>query len=386
MRSKILMALLGHPVDVRFVVAAILGFSFSLSVILVTVGVMDGFEYSLKKGLRRSEGDVVLFSRKGFFHVDEKLKQILKDLGVMHYSPMIESKGFLIRGTQTRGVLFRGVDVAGFSSTTNLLLNPLKGGMAVGSVLAQELQIQKGDWVSVALAGGKRDGVVLLKRFPITQIITHGIYKKDLRMAYLEREQMQSILGVDGHNMVSISLPESMEMEQFRWELVSLLGSPFSTFPFWHGFSSLIKAVKVEKFMITLILQLIVVISVVNVVALVIFLNERKSKEIFLLKALGVSQKRMKKIWQTAMGGIWFLSCLLSFLWVALFEYLLLVFSKSLMPEDIYSLGSLIVLLDIFDYGLVFSLGFLWLFVVSMAGLWSLKRKSILFGLRREFS
>ena len=386
MKYRVLKVLLGNPVDMRFVIAAVLGFSFSLAVILVTVGVMDGFEYSLKKGLRRSEGDVVLFSQKGFFSVDVGMKKKLADLNVKNYTSIVETKGFLIHGTRAKGVLIRGVEEKSFSSTTNLPLNPLRGGMALGSVLADELRVQKGDSVSVALAGGRRSGSVLLKRFPVTQIITHGIYKKDLRMAYLEVEQIQHILGVEGHNTVSLILPESMEMEQFRWELESLLGYPFSTLPFWHGFSSLIKAVKVEKFMIALILQLIVIISVVNVIALIIFLNERKSKEIFLFKALGISQNKMAGIWQTAVGGIWFFSCLLSLLWVALFKYFFLFFSKSIMPEDIYSLGSLVILLDVFDYALVFALGFLWLFGVSAVGLWSLKKKSILFGLRREFA
>ena len=386
MKYRVLKVLLGGPMDIRFIVAAVLGFSFSLAIILVTVGVMDGFEYSLKKGLRRSEGDVVLFSQKGFFHVDSEFEKKLAGLDVKNYTSMVETKGFLIHGTRAKGVLIRGVEEGSFSTTTNLPLNPLKGGMAIGSVLAEELQVETGESVSVALSGGSRSGSVLLKRFPITQIITHGIYKKDLRMAYLELEQMQHILGVDGHNMVSLILPESMEMEQFRWELESLLGYPFSTLPFWHGFSSLIKAVKVEKFMITLILQLIVIISVVNVVALVIFLNERKSKEIFLFKALGMSQYKMAGIWQTAMGGIWFFSSLLSLLWVALFKYFFAIFSKTMMPQDIYSLGSLVILLDVFDYALVFLLGFLWLFGVSTVGLWTLKKKSILFGLRREFA
>ena len=51
----------------RFLVAALLSFSFSISVILSTIGLMDGFEISLRNSLKGSSGDFQVTSTKGYF-------------------------------------------------------------------------------------------------------------------------------------------------------------------------------------------------------------------------------------------------------------------------------------------------------------------------------
>lgn len=56
----------------QFALAATLGLAFSIAVVLSTVGIMDGFTSALRQGLRKSQGDVSLYSRFGFFFTDGK--------------------------------------------------------------------------------------------------------------------------------------------------------------------------------------------------------------------------------------------------------------------------------------------------------------------------
>jgi len=51
----------------RFLVGTIFSFAFSMSVILCTIGLMDGFELTLKQTLATANGDIKLTSSKGFF-------------------------------------------------------------------------------------------------------------------------------------------------------------------------------------------------------------------------------------------------------------------------------------------------------------------------------
>ena len=393
MFRSIFTVLLSDRTAVRFIMGAVLGLSFSLCVVLLTIGIMDGFEHTLKKGLQRSVGDVLLYSRKGFFHLDEKLKTVFSTLKVQDYSPLVQTEGLIIHGKRTQGVLVRGVDTESFSQVTGLSLSLNAGEMALGSELMAALQVKKGDMVVVAFVSGGHSTGPLLKQFRVSQVVTHGIYKKDLRLCYLRLEDLQQSLGIHKFNMITMNIPPGHKdkdkeetIELLREDLAGYLGDPFVTAPFWQGFSSLLKAVKVEKFMIALILQLIVIISAVNVLALVIFFNEKKSRELFLFKALGMAQGKIFKIWQLMIVIIWFLACLLSVLWVALFDYALTFFSFLKMPAKIYSLGQFSILLDTFDFALVFFLGLLWPCAVSVVGLSHLKRKPILQGLRREFA
>ncbi|MCY4523155.1 MAG: hypothetical protein OXB84_00305 [Halobacteriovoraceae bacterium] len=381
--------LLSDRSAVRFVVGAVLGLSFSLSVVLLTIGVMDGFEYTLKKGLQQSEGDVILYSRDGFFNLDDRIKTVLKRLQIKDYSPLLQSEGLVVHGNKSHGTLVRGVDGESFSKVTGLTLSLQSGEIALGSELMANLQVGKGDMVALALASSKSGTASLLKQFKVVQMITHGVYKKDLRLAYLRRDDLQQFLGIYKINMITMNIPgdnHQRKVEQMGEELEDHLGGSFSSIPYWQGFSSLLEAVKVEKFMIALILQLIVIISAVNVLALVIFFNEKKSRELFLFRALGMAQAKIFKIWQLLIAIIWFGSCMLSILWVALVNGILEFLPFLKVPAKVYSVSKFPILLDYFDYGLVFSLGLLWPFVLSLVGLAHLKRKSILQGLRREFA
>ena len=79
-----------------------------------------------------------------------------------------------------------------------------------------------------------------------------------------------------------------MKILKFIDKSRKVLGPQFFLGPYWEEFQPLLEAVKHEKFIITLILQLVVIISIFNVVAFIFFVNEKKSKEIFLPVIIGL--------------------------------------------------------------------------------------------------
>jgi lipoprotein-releasing system permease protein len=154
---------------------------------------------------------------------------------------------------------------------------------------------------------------------------------------------------------------------------------------YFEEYRSLFEAVKVEKTMIGLIFQLVVIIAVFNVFAFIIFLNERKAQEVFLLKALGLPNKRVFQIWLLIIMGIWAISCLVSIFLIKFFGVILANSSFMQLPGEIYHLAQLEISLSLYDYFLVFGLSFLWLMVLFVLGYSRLKSRPILEGLRKEF-
>ena len=138
--------------------------------------------------------------------------------------------------------------------------------------------------------------------------------------------------------------------------------------------------------MIGLILQLVVVISIFNVLAFVIYINEKRSRELFLFQALGMSHKNIFSYMLMVVFSIWIISCVLAMGFVVLFDFSLSYFSLFELPGDIYTLGNLTINLEMTDYIVVFGIAFLWLFSMAWFGLIKLRKKSILQGLRREFA
>jgi ABC-type lipoprotein release transport system permease subunit len=377
------------------------GFAFSMSVILGNIGIMDGFEGALRVGLKKSTGDMTIHSRFGFFDFKSFLKHELELNEISNYSTLVQTEGFIINDETSKGVLIKGIDRESYKKVTGLDVDLLVGEVSLGFELANYLNVSIGDYIVLALANGNNQvtGLPSLKRYKVRSIVNHGIYQRDLRSLYILKSELQKDLNVEDRvNLVAVSMSDnsddfiddpvgySRDIEKKLDELKSKLGRSYRVKPYWSEFITLIKAVKEEKFFISIILQIIVIISIFNVLAFVVFLNEKRSRELFLFKALGMSQKNIRNGWLYLMSLIWVGSCILSFGMVHLFNLGLKHLPFFKLPGDVYTLGELSINLDLLDYVLVFCVSYYWLFVISWLALYFMSKKSVLTGLRKEFS
>jgi ABC-type lipoprotein release transport system permease subunit len=377
------------------------GFAFSMAVILGNIGIMDGFEGALRVGLKKSTGDFTVHSRFGFFDFDNFLKHELELSELENFSKLVQTEGFIIKDETSKGVLIKGIDPDSYESVTGLKVEVARGEVSLGFELANYLNVKAGDFIVLALANGNEQvtGLPSLKRYKVVGIVNHGIYQRDLRTLYVDRSELQSELKVENRvNLVAVSMSKdpniflsdpvnySRDIETMVGDLKSKLGRSYRVKPYWSDFITLIKAVKEEKFFISIILQIIVIISIFNVLAFVVFLNEKRSRELFLFRALGMSKKSLRNGWLYLMSLIWIGSCALSFVMVHVFNLGLKHLPFFKLPGDVYTLGELSIRLDILDYLLVFSVSYYWLFIISWLALFFMSKKSLLSGLRREFS
>ena len=396
--KEVIFLFLKEKSAIKFIVGVLLGLAFSMAVILSTIGLMDGFDLALKSGLKRSLGDITVFSHRGFFPLSKDLSKKLADVGVKDYSALVQTEGFVIGNENSKGVLVKGVDGNSFSQVTGIEIVLKDREIVIGKELARQLQIKEGETLVLALARGNRElsSLPQLQRYTVCRIISHGIYQQDMRLVYVKRLELQKMLNLqDKVNVILLNVPERLlhkddydqSISDFRYRLEGTLGMEFGVRPFWQEYSSLIEAVKIQKFVIGLMLQLIVVIASFNVMAFVIFINERKAKEIFLLKSLGLSQARLLKIWLLMVGGVWVISCMVSWPMVKFFGMALANFSVFQLPGDIYYLADRMRLhLEWLDYTIVFVSTLFWLLCISSVVLIRMRRKTILAGLRREFA
>ena len=252
--------------SLKFAAGVLIGLAFSISVILCTIGIMDGFEWSLKKGLNRSVGDLYFYSRDGFFELEGDVKDQLKNLEIKEFSPVVQTESFLIYNEVSKGVLIKGVDLALFGKVTGIALALKEGEVAIGIELQKKLELKIGDEIVLALANGNKgvSNTPMLARYRVGQFITHGVYQKDLRQVYMNISELQNILDIEKRiNVVVLNVPDKtigqfdddldgyvQNIEHFGELLRDGLGIEFVVKPFWSEFSALFRAVEVEKFMI----------------------------------------------------------------------------------------------------------------------------------------
>ncbi|ATH06912.1 hypothetical protein BIY24_02865 [Halobacteriovorax marinus] len=400
-QSTLLKLFLSDKGTRRFAIGVVFGFAFSIAVILGNIGIMDGFEGALRTGLKKSNGDLTIHSRYGFFDFESYLKHELELANINTFTSIVQTEGFVIKNEVSKGVQIKGIEEESFKKVTGLDITLEDNEVVLGLELANFLKVKKGDPIVLAFANGNSQvsGLPSLKRYQVASTISHGIYQRDLRTLYIKKNILQSDLNVENRvNLISLNISSdendflkdpvgySLKIEKVIDGFKGSIGRSYIVKPYWREFITLITAVKEEKFFISIILQIIVVISIFNVLAFVVFLNEKRSRELFLFKALGMSQKKVRQGWLYLMSLIWVSSCLLALLFVEVFDWALVNLPFFKLPGDVYTLGNLSINLDTFDYILVFFISYFWLFIISWFALLSMSKKSVLTGLRKEFA
>lgn len=379
----------------RILLGTILSFAFSISVILCTVGLMDGFDYLLKSGLRNASGDVIITSRKNFFS-DTKIGSRLISIDPSGtYSPLIQTEGFALANSKSQGVLIKGIDPESFAKVTGLIISPGEG-IIIGEELAKILRVKEGESLALALGKGNESSGALpsVRIYPITKIIRHGIYQKDLRFVYMRKDLLGEILEVGKRSNVVLAgffdplVPlESLDGVRKKTQLLkNSLTDNYRAKPFWDEYDFLIEAVRVEKLSISLILQLIVVVAIFNILAFVIYVMEKKSQEFFFLRAVGLSMRDLLRFWFFSLVILWFVSCALAYIFSLIFDWTLANVSFFQVPGEIYVLSSLSLRLNTEAYLTVYIVSLLWILAAAGFGYYRLRRKPIIQGLRQEFS
>ena len=379
----------------KFAIGVWLGLSFSIAVILSTIGIMDGFTKSMRSGLQSSMGDIYFYSRSGFFELDKEEKESITEMELTDLTGYIESQAFLVFAESSKGISVKGINSQEFQNLSGLEIKPEKGSVVVGSELADQLDIKVGDEVVVVLAKGNKgmDGLPSLNRFRISGVIKHGIYEKDLRFVYMDREELAQILGVGKKvNVYAVNLKNRNQenvtdiIENYRFELEDKLGLDYRVKPYWYDYGSLLEAVEIQKLTIGLVLQVIVVVSIFNVLSFITFLDDRRSQQIFLFQALGMGPSDIRKTWYSIITLLWLLSCAFSQVFVMIFDFALANLSILQLPGSVYNLERIKLSLAASDYALVFISTLFWMFLILSFALYRMSKKSILSGLREEFA
>lgn len=380
----------------KFLVGVLVGLAFSIAVILSTIGIMDGFERALRHGLKKSAGDITMKYSQGFFTVSDRLKQELKEAEVKNYAPIVETESFLIFNDESRGVQIKAIN-SDYGDVVGIPLNLEPHSVGIGSEIARINKIAVGDEIVLAFGRGGDEfkNMPTLKRFKVSQIITHGVFQRDARIVYTRLDEIQTLMGLGKRvNIIAFNIDRSkvssdndlQAIEAKLGDLRMRFEPEFFFKPYWREFGALIEAVQAEKVLISLILQLIVVISVFNVLAFIYFINEKKSKELFLFKALGLSKKSMSNLWIKLVVMMWVVSSAISIVFVQLFRLMLLKLPFFSLPAEVYHMPRIDIYLSLYDYVMVFALALVWMLLITYYLLRKLRNKSLLEGLRQEFA
>jgi lipoprotein-releasing system permease protein len=174
-------------------------------------------------------------------------------------------------------------------------------GILVGRELASSLKVVVGDRVNVVspLGGelGPQGPMPKSRPFRVVGIFYSGMYEYDSKMVYIRLEDAQSFFNVKGVTGLELKVADIDDARNISKAVLGALeGYPYRTKDWGEMNKNLFSALRLEKLVMGLILSIIVVVAAGLIVATVIMLVLEKRKEIAVLKALGVPDGGIVKI------------------------------------------------------------------------------------------
>ncbi len=355
---------------------SIAGVAVGVMALIVVLAVMNGFQEDLRNRILGVTSHVVIGSLTGTIsEYRETIEKVEKEKGVVAATPFLYTQVMMSSGRSVSGAILRGIDPETAPRVLNLQKSLTRGnvedllapptepeessrpGIILGVELANSLGVRQDDWITIISPVGRLTPMGQAPRsklFHVVGILKSGMYEFDHTLAYVDMSVAQQFLGVG--NVVSgieVKLTDIYQAEQVAKALRAQLGYPFFVRDWMQMNQSLFSALQLEKVVMFIILTLIVLVAAFNIVSSLIMLVMEKTRDIAILKAMGATTSRIRKIFVLEGFMIGFSGTVLGLILGAGLCGLLKRYQFIELPPDVYNLSTLPVNLQTFDMVLI---------------------------------
>ncbi len=354
---------------------AVGGVTLGVTALITVIAVMTGLQRDLQAKILGSNPHVYVFEQGQGFRLSgwkEVLDEVLATPGVVSAEPFVLAQVGVLGQTATPGSLYGirpGIapepltEIERDIRNGTLALGPTQSGypgVLVGSRLAQRLGVLPGDTVTVGSFENIKTGPLgelmpELANFEVTGVFQTGMYEYDLSFMYAEMEPVQELLDFDANTVsgIAVNITDPWQASEVGASLFSSLGFPYYTDNWMTLNSSLFSALKLEKLAMFVILFLIVLVAAFNIVSTLIMVVADKTREIGILKSMGLTDGAVLRIFILQGLAIGTVGTILGAAGGFLLVWLLDRYQFVELPGDVYFIDRLPVALDPLDVVLI---------------------------------
>ena len=336
-----------------------IGIGLGVAVLIVVMSVMNGFRTELINKIVGFNSHITVKPYEKKIELEkfdnQNLKMISKDLVLSN-----SGEGVIIKGEVTKGILLRGYSKEDFSKleivkNKNFLGNKKslsQNFISISKELSFVLDVKIGDDITIMSPSGVETIIGNLpkqKTFTIISLFESGLNDFDNNVAFMNLSSLEEFFNLDQKNRnLEIYLKNPQNIENQKLIVQKIFNEEFIYS--WSDMNkSLFSALKVERNVMFIILTLIIIVAAFNIISGLTILVKNKTREIAILKSIGVLNKSIIKIFfligtiigtsATIFGII--LGVTFSMYVENLRQFLSKVFNISLFPEEIYFLSSM---------------------------------------------
>ena len=329
-----------------------IGIGLGVAVLIIVMSVMNGFRTELiNKIVGFNAHAVVKPYDKPLVFTSEKdfAKGIVSNDGEAVILSKQNTKGILLKGYLKND--FKKLEISNnqkYFGSTDLKNNSI----SIGKDLSFLLNIDIGDQISIMSPSGIQTIVGSFPRqdkFEVISIFDSGIGEFNENVAYINLNTLENFFNKNkDKRFIEFYFKDPKNIEYYKKKLLDLF--PGRYVYTWADLNeSLFSALKVERNVMFIILSLIIIVAAFNIISGLTILVKNKTRDIGILKSIGVTNTSIKKIFffvgfiigsSATLFGI-LLGSLFSYYIEDIRKFISNTFDITLFPEEIYFLSTL---------------------------------------------
>ena len=336
-----------------------IGISLGVAVLIIVMSVMNGFRSELINKIVGFNAHVTV---KPYENAIDIKKLNNKNLKIISNELVFSNSGeaIVINKDYTKGLLLRGYKREDFSKLEIVKQNSFIGNpddlyennISIGKELSFDLNLKLGDKIMVMSPSGIQTIIGDLPKqqsFIINSIYDSGLAEFNKNVAFININTLDVFFDLSKKDRnLEIYLKDPVNIEKLK-EKIQLIFNEEFVYSWSDINSSLFSALKVERNVMFIILSLIIIVAAFNIISGLTILVKNKTREIAILKSIGVLNKSITKIFflvgviigtSATFFGI-FLGVMFSLYIEKIRSFLSDIFNISLFPEEIYFLNKM---------------------------------------------
>ena len=282
-----------------------LGIMLGVAILIIVMSVMNGFKNELTKKILGLNPHVVIQSNS--FKIEDNFIESLKNkIQNIDISKTYSGEGIVMSNNNAKGIIIKGVDLKNEKGLNFLKKNVIQGDLSqfkkntaiIGVELAFNLDLEVGNKINLmssAFVTTPFGGVPKQETLTIAGIFNTGFFEFDQNFVFLNLSDALSIFDKNEYEQnLEIYLKDPMKANIIKDE-IQKLNQNYFVYSWSDLNKSFFSALKVERNVMFIILTLILIVAAFNIISGLTILIKNKTKEIAILKTLGLSNNSIKK-------------------------------------------------------------------------------------------
>jgi len=283
-----------------------IGIMLGVAILIIVMSVMNGFRTDLTNKILGFNPHLIIKpynDKKINNSFKNKLNNNFKDI---KFLDSFTGEGVVMNGETTKGILIKGLDQNNKKNSIFLERILIEGNenkilsnsVIIGKQLAFDLNLKVGDKINLlssAFINTPFGGLPKQEIYTIKGIFSSGFYEFDQNVIFLNLKDTLIFFNKKPEDInLEIYLQNPLDANIVK-DQIQRLNSNFYIYSWIDLNKSFFGALKVERNVMFIILTLIIIVAAFNIISGLTILIKNKTKEIAILKTLGLSNKSIVK-------------------------------------------------------------------------------------------